>query len=112
MIGWRKERTLEIFCNFLVPHCDVCFAIVDERPQQGIVAEVGHEDTHALDALNEVEDELLGRLFVEGAGGVLDGLSEDGGEANAHGCMGERVLMVTAISGPRGIIWVDLGCVH
>jgi hypothetical protein len=47
--------------------------------------------------LDQVGDFLLVAALVEGADGVVDGLAEDGGEALAHGGIGERVLMVASV---------------
>jgi hypothetical protein len=87
--GVHKVFALEIFCNLLVPEGDVGLVVVDDGSELVILAEVDHEICHALCAGDEVDDFLLAGLLVEGAGGVLDCLAEDGGQTGLHGGMGE-----------------------
>lgn len=100
--------TLEVFGDFFVPEGDVGFTVIDDWPQFGITTQVCHEAVHSFKTLDEIYDAVLGRLLIEGAGGVVDRLSQNGWEANAHGCVGKRVFVISPEGRPWGVIRVDL----
>jgi len=100
---------LEVLGNFLVPKGDVTFTVVNDWSEFSVSAEVGHEGVHAVDTRDEIEDEMLGGLFVLSFYDILDGLAEDGGETVAHGGMSKGILMVATVGGPGRVVWVDPG---
>jgi hypothetical protein len=48
--------TLEVLCNLLVPKRHVRLIIVDDGPQLGVPAKIGHKVAHALDTCNKIND--------------------------------------------------------
>ena len=82
--------------------------IESPRSELLVATEIVHERFHALDALDEIDDLFLIRLFVEGAGSVFDSLAEDSWKTGLHGGMGERIFMIATICGPRGVVGIDL----
>lgn len=103
-----SSLTLEVLGDFLVPEGNVGFVVVDDWSKLGIPAEVGHKGVHSFKRMNEVDDAVLGRLLVEGARGIVDCLSQYGGKANTHRCVGEGIFMIATECGPRGVVRVDL----
>jgi hypothetical protein len=99
---------LEVFSNLLIPESDVGLVVVDDGSELFIAAEIVHERFHALYALDEIDDLLFIRLFVEGAGSVFDSLAEDGWKTRLHSCMGEGIFMIATICGPRRVVRIDL----
>ncbi len=100
----KTLRTSKELGDFLVPKGDVAFAIIEDGSESLVAAEVGHEAFHAANASDEVEDAWLGRLLVESANGVVDGLSKDGRETMAHGGVSKGIFVVAPVCGPRRVV--------
>ena len=103
---------MEVFCDFLVPKGNVTFTVINDGSEFSVSTEVCHESVHAVDACDEIEDEMLGGLLVLSFYDVVDCLAEDGGETVAHGSVSKGILMVATVGGPGGVVGVDLGGVE
>lgn len=83
---WGQSSNVRSSClsTHLVPERNVAGAIVLDRAELGVFVQVVHELLHALDAPDEVDNALLVVLLVERDVDVVDGLCENGREADAH----------------------------
>lgn len=100
--------TLEVLCNLLVPESDIRFVVVDNRTKFCIATEVRHEIAHTVDTLGKVDNAFLRGFCVERSDSVFDSFPQNCWETGLHSRMCERVFVITTISWPRRVIWVDL----
>ena len=96
-----RRRTLEVLRNLLIPQSDITLVVVDNGAELCVAAQVVHELVHTLDAVNEVDDNLLGALLIERNRNIVDRLAEDGWETRLHCGMREAVLMVATVRSVR-----------
>ena len=101
--------TKEITSDFLVPEGDIASTVVDDVAKVCLCCEIIHESLHTLDAFEKVDNLILFPLLVQGPVDILNCLSEDSRKTVTHGGMSKGVLMVATISGPRRVVWIDLG---
>ena len=103
----HKVGAAEVARDRLVPQRHVALVVVDDRAQLLVRLQLAHQAGHALDALEQVDNDLLAPLLIQRLVHVLDGLAEDRRKTLAHRFVRERVLVVAAVRGPRRVVRVD-----
>lgn len=105
---WVYAPTCEILCDLLIPQSHIRLAIVDDRPQLGVLVQLVLQGIHPLDATHQIMDFLFVRQAVKGFNDVFDGFPEDSGQPVTHSRVGEGVSVVTTERWPWRVVRIDL----